>query len=67
MRAIFFIVLGVSVSLASDALSDNKTGLMWQDNSAAKHIKKIGKGHWIFVVHCVWQGMMTGDFQALKN
>lgn len=44
MRAIFFIVLGVSVSLASDALSDNKTGLMWQDNSAAKHIKKDWQG-----------------------
>lgn len=44
MRVIFFIVLSVTLSLASDVLNDNKTGLMWQDNSAAKHIKKDWQG-----------------------
>jgi len=33
-------MISFGVSLASDVLIDNKTGLMWQDNSAAKYIKK---------------------------
>ncbi len=40
MRVIFFILIGVSLSLASDVFSDSKTGLMWQDNSAAKYVQK---------------------------
>ena len=44
MRVILFIMLSLSLSLASDVLTDNKTGLMWQDNSAAKNIKKDWQG-----------------------
>ncbi len=44
MRVILLIMLSVSLSLTSDVLSDSKTGLMWQDNSAAKYTKKDWKG-----------------------
>lgn len=44
MRIILLIVISVSLSLASDVLTDSKTGLMWQDNSAAKYTKKDWKG-----------------------
>lgn len=44
MRVILLIIISVSLSLSSDVLSDNKTGLMWQDNSAAKYTKKDWKG-----------------------
>ena len=44
MRVILLIIISVSLSLASDVLTDSKTGLMWQDNSAAKHTKKDWKG-----------------------
>ena len=37
-------MLSVSLSLASDILIDSKTGLIWQDNSAAKYIKKDWQG-----------------------
>ena len=40
MRVILCIMISVSLSLASDVLTDNKTGLMWQDDSAAKNTKK---------------------------
>jgi hypothetical protein len=44
MRVILLIMLSVSLSLASDVLTDSKTGLMWQDNSAAKYTKKDWQG-----------------------
>ena len=44
MRIVFLIMLSVGLALASDVVVDNKTGLMWQDNSAAKHIKKDWQG-----------------------
>jgi hypothetical protein len=44
MRVILFIMINVSLSFASDVLTDNKTGLMWQDNSAAKNTKKDWQG-----------------------
>lgn len=44
MKVILFILTSVSLLLASDVLIDNKTGLMWQDNSAAKYIKKDWQG-----------------------
>ena len=37
-------MISVALSLASDVLIDSKTGLMWQDNSAAKYIKKDWQG-----------------------
>ena len=44
MRIILLIIISVSLSLASDVFSDSKTGLIWQDNSAAKYTKKDWKG-----------------------
>ena len=32
-------MIGVSLSFASDILNDSKTGLVWQDDSAAKNTK----------------------------
>lgn len=40
MRVIFFILVSVGLTWASDVFIDNKTGLMWQDNSTSKYIKK---------------------------
>ena len=40
MRIIFFIMISVSLTFASDVLTDSKTGLMWQDDSAAKYVQK---------------------------
>jgi len=37
-------MISVGLALASDILIDSKTGLMWQDNSAAKYIKKDWQG-----------------------
>ena len=39
MRAVFLIMIGVSLSFASDVFVDSKTGLTWQDNSAIKETK----------------------------
>jgi len=36
--------MSISFSFASDVLTDPKTGLMWQDNSAAKYSKKDWQG-----------------------
>ena len=44
MRVIFLVMISVALALASDVLIDSKTGLMWQDNSAAKYIKKDWQG-----------------------
>ena len=44
MRVILLIMISISLSLASDVLTDSKTGLMWQDNSAVKHTKKDWEG-----------------------
>ena len=44
MRIIFLILICTSLSLSTDIFSDNKTGLMWQDNSAAKYVKKDWEG-----------------------
>jgi len=41
MRAVFLIMIGVSLSFASDIFVDSKTGLTWQDNSAVKETKMI--------------------------
>jgi len=48
MRVIFLIMISVGLSLASDVFSDSKTGLMWQDNSAAKYVKKDWDGAMLF-------------------
>jgi len=37
-------MISASLSLAFDVLTDNKTGLMWQDNSTAKNTKKDWQG-----------------------
>ena len=37
-------MISFGLALASDVLIDRKTGLMWQDNSAAKYIKKDWQG-----------------------
>ena len=39
MKIIFLILIGVNLSFASDVFNDSKTGLVWQDNSAAKETK----------------------------
>ena len=39
MRTIFLIMIGISLSFASEILNDSKTGLTWQDNSAVKETK----------------------------
>jgi hypothetical protein len=44
MRVIFLIIISVNLSLAVDVLIDKKTGLMWQDNSTVKYIKKDWQG-----------------------
>ena len=44
MRIILLIMISVSFLLASDVLTDSKTGLMWQDNSAAKYTQKDWQG-----------------------
>ncbi len=44
MRIFFLVVISFGLALASDVLIDSKTGLMWQDNSAAKFIKKDWQG-----------------------
>jgi len=44
MKVILFIMMSVSLSFASDVFIDNKTGLMWQDNSAAKYVQKDWNG-----------------------
>jgi len=44
MRVILFIMISVNLSLASDVLTDDKTGLMWQDNSVSKNTKKDWQG-----------------------
>ena len=44
MRVIFSIIISVSLSLASDVVTDSKTGLMWQDNSAAKYTQRDWQG-----------------------
>ena len=48
MRLILLIMISVSLSFSSDVLTDSKTGLMWQDNSAAKNTKKDWKGALVF-------------------
>ena len=44
MRIILLILICASLSLSSDVFSDSKTGLMWQDNSAAKYVQKDWDG-----------------------
>jgi len=44
MRVILLIMIGLSLSNASDVYVDSATGLMWQDNSDAKSIKKDWEG-----------------------
>ena len=44
MKIIFFIITGISFSLASDVVIDDKSGLIWQDNRAAKYTKKDWQG-----------------------
>ena len=48
MRIILLIMISVSFSLASDVFTDSKTGLMWQDNSAAKYEQKDWRGAMVF-------------------
>ena len=44
MKTILLLIISANISLASDILIDNKTELMWQDDSAAKHTKKDWQG-----------------------
>ncbi|RLA70618.1 MAG: hypothetical protein DRG09_02740 [Epsilonproteobacteria bacterium] len=48
MRIILFILIGSSLSFASDVFSDSKTGLMWQDDSASKYTQKDWDGAMLF-------------------
>ena len=48
MRVILLILICASLSLSSDVFSDSKTGLMWQDNSAAKYVQKDWHGAMLF-------------------
>ena len=44
MKIVFYIIISISLSLASDIVIDKKTGLMWQDNHAVKYVKKEWQG-----------------------
>lgn len=44
MRITLLIMINVVFSLASDVVIDNKTGLIWQDDRAAKYIQKDWQG-----------------------
>ncbi len=44
MRAILLILICVNLLWSSDIVIDNQTGLVWQDNSDAKSIKKDMQG-----------------------
>jgi len=44
MRVVFLMIISMSLSFSSDVFIDNKTGFMWQDNSASKYTKKDWKG-----------------------
>lgn len=39
MRVILLIMIGANLLLGADVFVDSKSGLMWQDNSAAKNTK----------------------------
>ena len=41
---ILLILISLHVALVADIVSDSETGLMWQDDSAAKYIKKDWTG-----------------------
>jgi len=40
MRVILLVMIGFSVLFGDEVFTDNDTGLMWQDNSDAKTVKK---------------------------
>lgn len=40
MRTIFLIMIGLSWLYSAEIVTDKKTGLVWQDNSYAKSMKK---------------------------
>lgn len=40
MKTLFLLLISASMSFSSNVFTDSETGLMWQDNSDAKHIKK---------------------------
>ena len=44
MRTILFIMIGISWLYAGDMVRDSATGLVWQDNEAAKSVKKSWSG-----------------------
>lgn len=44
MKVIFFILVSVSLSLASEVLVESKKGLMWQDNKVTTYLKKDWQG-----------------------
>jgi len=48
MKVILFILVSASLAFSSDVFTDNKTGLMWQDNSAAKYVQKDWDGAMAF-------------------
>ena len=48
MKIILLIMISVGFSLASDIFTDSKTGLIWQDNSAAKYAQKDWDGAMAF-------------------
>ena len=44
MKVILFTLVSVSLAFSSDVFTDTKTGLMWQDDSAAKYTQKDWQG-----------------------
>ena len=40
MKFIFFIIVAINLLLANDTVTDKQTELVWQDNFAAKNIKR---------------------------
>ena len=51
MKVLFVILIGLSLAFSSDAYTNSETGLMWQDNSDAKYIKKDWDGAMAFCKH----------------
>ena len=44
MKVILLIMIGVSVLFSAEIFKDTKTGLIWQDNKAAKTVEKDWSG-----------------------
>lgn len=67
MRVIFLIGLVFGLAFSSEVFVDNKIGLMWQDNSAAKHIKKDWKGALTFCSQLQLSGHKDWRLPSVKE